>query len=53
MISLCVSSFTEALLIKGASQIIIYIALHVAKSYVIAVSLLREVSNRGQPSEDL
>jgi len=28
-------------------------ALHVAKSYAIAVSLLREVSNRGQPGEDL
>lgn len=53
MISLCVCSLTGALLIYEASRIIIYSDLYVAKHDAIAVSLLREISNRGQSGEDL
>ena len=43
----------QVLLIQVASHNNYLYCLCIAKQYVIAVSLLREISNRGQSGEDL
>ena len=43
----------QVLLIQVASHNNYLYRLYIAKQYVIAVSLLREISNRGQSGEDL